>query len=536
MNIFKIIQNEIKAVIVDLQKHGHLMDGLDLRQVTAQPPRNPKHSDVASNVAMVLSKQAFKKPMELAELVGLQLKERVAWIDRLTVVEPGFINIKLSNDFWCFMMGAIANGQKPYLENIAGAEKILVEFVSANPTGPLHVGHTRGAIVGDVLCNILSATGYKISREYYINDMGNQMQILRDSVAAVLNKRPIPEGGYNGGYIKDIARSNREPEEYMLENIRSDLSDLGVKFDKFVREFDIISRTSNLPTSLEILRKKGLVYDDIDTGAVMFRSTRFGDDKDRVVQRGDGGSNTYFATDIAYHLNKIHRGYTNMINIFGADHDGYTKRLSSAVNALDDKAEINFIMVQLVRLMKDGKPFKMSKRKADYVTLRDVLDEIGADAIRYMMLMQTHNKGMDFDMDVAMAQTKDNPLWYVQYAHTRTCSVLEKAKENKLDMSLYTTNLIGSIIFNEYEVELLQKLSQWQYIMEGAALSREPHKLAIYLYDLASVFHKLWNSGNSFIDVDAPYQTILRLEVVRATQRILDAGLRIMGIAPLTKM
>lgn len=539
MNIFQIYQQLLVDTIKKLQKEDKLFAGLDLRQVGTQPPRNSGHGDIASNVALVLSKQAMKSPMDLAQLIADNLFES-EWTKEVNVIEPGFINFTINDDFWIKLIHYYNNDfNYPFLTNIGGGEKILMEYVSANPTGPLHIGHARGGIYGDALANLLEAVGYKIKREYYVNDAGNQIQKLEESIYAASHGHEIPEDGYHGEYIKELSKMPGAPIENIMNWIKKDLSDLGIEFDSFINEMDILVKSTNSEIALGILKKNDLIYTD-DTGATFFKSTKFGDDKDRVLVKSTG-ENTYFVGDVAYHLNKIHRGYDKLINVFGVDHSGYVTRIKSVVEALSEgKTEITIELVDLLHIMRDGKLVKMSKRHANYITLRDVLDEVGKDALRIMMLMQTNTKTINFDLDKVIEQSSDNPVWYMQYAHARTCSIMRRLKEFPELESQIANIFISDYSFTGTERELVKKLSQWQYLVEGAARKHEPHLVAIYLYDLATVFHRLWSEGRDkdklFIMEDNPELTALRVKLVTATQKVIKAGMEIIGVTPMEKL
>ncbi|KKN07393.1 hypothetical protein LCGC14_1067630 [marine sediment metagenome] len=539
MNIFQIYQQLLVDTIKKLQKESKLLAGLDLRQVSTQPPRNSEHGDIASNVALVLSKQAMKSPMDLAQLIADNLFES-EWTKEVNVIEPGFINFTINDDFWIKLIHYYNNDfNYPFLSNIGGGEKILMEYVSANPTGPLHIGHARGGIYGDALANLLEAVGYKIKREYYVNDAGNQIQKLEESIYAASRGHEIPEDGYHGEYIKELSKMPGDPIENIMEWIKKDLSELGIEFDNFVSEMDILVKSTNVEIALGILKKNDLIYTD-DSGATFFKSTKFGDDKDRVIIKSTG-ENTYFVGDVAYHLNKIHRGYDKLINVFGVDHSGYVTRIKSVVEALSEgKTEITIELVDLLFIMRDGKLVGMSKRHANYITLRDVLDEVGKDALRIMMLMQTNTKTINFDLDKVIEQSSDNPVWYMQYAHARTCSIMRRLKEFPELESQIANIFVSDYSFTQTERELIKKLSQWQYLVEGAACKHEPHLVAIYLYDLATVFHRLWSEGRDkdklFIMEDNPELTALRVKLVTATQKVIKAGMEIIGVTPMEKL
>ncbi|KKL28440.1 hypothetical protein LCGC14_2375140, partial [marine sediment metagenome] len=376
-------------------------------------------------------------------------------------------------------------------------------------------------------------------REYYVNDAGNQIEKLKDSILAVSRGHEIPEDGYHGEYIKELAKMSGNPIENIMGWIKKDLSDLGIEFDTFVSEMDILVKSTNVEMALDILKKNDLIYTD-DSSATFFKSTKFGDDKDRVIIKSTG-ENTYFVGDAAYHLNKIHREYAKLINVFGVDHSGYITRIKSVVEVLSNgETKIDIELVDLLHIIRDGKPVKMSKRQANYVTLRDVLDEVGKDALRIMMLMQTNTKTINFDMDKVVEQSSDNPVWYMQYAHARTCSIMRRLKEFPELESQIANVFIVDYSFTQTERELMKKLSQWQYLVEGAALKHEPHLVAIYLYDLATIFHRLWSEGRDkdklFIMEDNPELTALRVKLVLATQKLLKAGMEIIGVTPMEKL
>lgn len=539
MNIFQIYQQLLVDTIKKLQKEDKLFAGLDLRRISTQPPRNSEHGDIASNVALVLSKQAMKSPMDLAQLIADNLIES-EWTKEINVIEPGFINFTINDDFWIKLIHYYNNDfNYPFLSNIGAGEKILMEYVSANPTGPLHIGHARGGIYGDALANLLEAVGYKIKREYYVNDAGNQIQKLEESIQAVSYGHEVPEDGYHGEYIKELAKMSGDPIENIMNWIKRDLSDLGIEFDSFVSEMDILVKSTNPEIALARLEKNDLLYTD-DSGATFFKSTKFGDDKDRVLIKSTG-ENTYFAGDIAYHLSKIHRGYNKLINVFGVDHSGYVIRIKSVVEALSEgNIDFDIELVDLLYLMRDGKPMKFSKRQANYITLRDVLDEVGKDALRIMMLMQTNTKTINFDLDKVVEQSSDNPVWYMQYAHARTCSIMRRLKQFPELESQIENAFVFDYSFTGTERELVKKLSQWQYLVEGAAHKHEPHFVAIYLYDLAALFHRLWSEGRDkdklFIMEDNPELTALRVKLVIATQKVLKAGMEIIGVTPMEKL
>jgi arginyl-tRNA synthetase len=536
MNIFEILKNELHLSVASLQQRGVILSGLDHRLITTQVPRVASQGDVATSSALALSKQALKTPMELASIIATNISN--PYVRSVEVAAPGYVNFKLTTKFWVDLLKFYYTPLNSFLPQATSTQKILIEFVSANPTGPLHVGHTRGAVFGDVIANMYKAFGYNITREYYINDAGNQIETLKQSVEAAEQGHVIPDGCYSGSYISKL-KGLRNPELEVLNWIKKDLEDLGVVFDNWVSELDLLVQSNNLVQALEILESKGLVYDDETTNAKLFRSKKFGDDKDRVIFKSSGDG-TYFSGDIAYHLNKIHRQYTLLLSVLGADHAGYLKRIGGVINSLsNNQVAFKADLVQLVHLMRDGKPYKMSKRAGDYDTLRDVLDIIGKDAIRFLMLMQKQGTTLYFDLDKAAAKTMDNPLWYVQYAHARCCSVLKNATSPAVSV---ITGLIElySYEFTKEELAILNKWAQWQMMMQASLDNHEPHRITNYLYELAATFHAWWAVGNK----DATAQILtnddvacaMRLYLTIATKNVLATGLNILGIQPLVSM
>lgn len=585
MNVFADIEAKVKAALEALKSEGKLPADLVIPQPQADAPRDPSHGDVAINSAMVLAKAARMKPRDIAELIKGKL-EGDDGIAKADVAGPGFINITFTPQVWhALLLAIVTQGGKFGAGALSKGEKVNLEYVSANPTGPMHVGHCRGAVFGDALANLLAFAGYDVTREYYINDAGGQVNVLAES--AFLRYRealgedigPIPEGLYPGDYLIPVGQAlakdhgpsllNMPQERWlpvvrafaidrMMDMIRDDLAALNIRHDVFFSEASLTQAGADkIKAALDVLRAKGLVYegrlekpkghDDEeweDREQTLFKSTAFGDDEDRAIQKSDG-SYTYFAGDIAYHWDKLQRGFLHLINVFGADHIGYISRMKSAVAALsDNKADFDIKVVSLVKLFKNGEPFKMSKRAGTFVTLRDVVDEVGRDPVRFMMLYRKNQEELDFDFAKVTEQSKDNPVFYVQYAHARAASVLRNVKEQMpdLDTSLATlakTDL--SVLADPAEIDLIRKLAEFPVKLEGAAAAHEPHRVAFYLYDLASAFHGLWTRGNDsphlrFIQANDGVATRARLALVAATKQVINSGLKVLGVEALDAM
>ncbi|MEM6375250.1 MAG: arginine--tRNA ligase [Pseudomonadota bacterium] len=580
MNLFRDIRSVVLAKLDEMQAAGALPGGLDMGPITTEPPRDAAHGDMATNAAMVLAKQAGQKPRDLAEDLARRLTQDPR-IDTAEVAGPGFINLRLSNAAWHnVLQTALREGDGFGRSEMGAGQKVCVEYVSANPTGPLHVGHTRGAVVGDALARLLAYTGHDVTREYYINDGGAQVDVLARSVylrylEAHGQEVAFEDGTYPGDYLVPVGRALKDKvgdafvgkgeqfwldeirsfaTEAMMTLIRSDLAALGVEMDVFFSEKSLYG-TGRIEEALETLHLKGLIYEGVldppkgkkpedwePREQTLFRSTDHGDDVDRPVRKSDG-SWTYFAPDIAYHYDKIARGFTYLVDIFGADHGGYVKRMKAAVSALSDgEVPIDIKLTQLVKLYKNGEPFKMSKRAGTFVTLRDVVDQVGPDVTRFVMLTRKADAPLDFDFDKVLEQSRENPVFYVQYAHARLSSVMRKAKEAGLDVSdaaLLETDL-GSLS-DPAQVTLARKLAEWPRLVELAARMSEPHRVAFYLYDLASEFHALWNRGHDqpelrFLDEDNPSAAQAKIALARATGVVISAGLGILGVQPVEEM
>ena len=580
MNLFAEIRSLVIDSLQQMQAQGDLPDGLSFDAVTVEPPRDAAHGDMATNAAMVLAKPSSCKPRDIAQRLAtlLSADPRLASVE---VAGPGFLNLRLASTLWADVLRAILADPAGYGRATVGAGiKVNVEYVSANPTGPLHVGHTRGAVFGDALASMLDFAGYDVTREYYINDGGAQVDVLARSVylrylEAHGQEVAFEDGTYPGDYLIAVGQALKEKvgdsylgkgEQFWLEDvrefstlammelIREDLLALGVKMDVFYSEKSLYG-TGLIEAAIEDLKSKGLIYQGVleppkgkkpedwePREQTLFRSTDHGDDVDRPVQKSDG-SWTYFAPDIAYHYDKVQRGFDQLIDVFGADHGGYVKRMKAAVSALSyDKTSLDITLTQLVKLFKNGEPFKMSKRAGTFVTLRDLVDQVGADATRFVMLTRKNDAPLDFDFDKVMEQTKENPVFYVQYAHARICSVMRKAQLAGVaveDAVLQAADLAG--LTDAAELTLAAKLAEFPRLIEIAARSNEPHRIAFYLYDLASEFHALWNKGNEqpelrFLQEGNLATSQAKIALIRATAVVISNGLGILGVQPAQEM
>jgi arginyl-tRNA synthetase len=583
MNFFKYFLDEIKTEIVHLVTRDLLPAELDLSKIAVEPPRDPAHGDISTNAAMVLSKGAGKKPRDLAEMLAerLRLHEAVAAAE---AAGPGFLNLRLRDFFWHARLAEILRTGTAYGDSDIGrGQRINVEYVSANPTGPLHVGHGRGAIVGDALAALLEKAGFSVCREYYINDAGAQVDILarsthlryREALGEAIGS--IPEGYYPGEYLCETGRAlaERDGDRWlhelesewlgpvrafataaMLASIRADLLAMGVRHDEFISERSLVEAGAIEPV-LETLEGSGLIHVGVleppkgklpeDWEArpqTLFRSTQFGDDVDRPIRKSDG-SWTYFAADMAYHLDKYRRDFPVMIDVWGADHGGYVKRMQAAVTALTNgNGTLDVKLCQLVSLFDKGVPVRMSKRAGTFITLREVVDEVGKDVFRFMMLTRRNDQALDFDFAKVTEQSKDNPVFYVQYAHARAASVLRHAAEAFPDADLSPSALAAAPLdhlADEAELSLIRLLAGWPRLVESAAEAHEPHRIAFYLGEVAASFHGLWNKGKDdaslrFILSEAPDLTLARLALVQATAIVVASGLRVIGVEPVEEM
>ncbi len=579
MNLFADIRALTLNALATLTAEGVLPAGLDFAAVTVEPPRDASHGDMATNAAMVLAKPAGLAPRAIAEALAAKLAQdpRITAAD---VAGPGFLNLRLAPALWADVArAALAAGKAFGRSKLGAGVKVNVEFVSANPTGPMHVGHTRGAVFGDALAALLDFAGYDVTREYYINDGGAQVDVLARSAYERYREAnglepEIREGLYPGDYLIPVGEALKAkygaslldlPEaewleplrafaiEAMMAMIREDLALLGVEMDVFSSEKALYG-TGKIEAALGALRDQGLIYEGVleapkgklpedweEREQTLFRSTQFGDDVDRPVQKSDGAW-TYFAPDIAYHYDKVTRGFDLLIDVFGADHGGYVKRMKAAVAALSGgKVPLDIKLIQLVKLFKNDEPFKMSKRAGTFVTLRDVVEQAGAGVTRFHMLTRKNDAPLDFDFDKVLEQSKDNPVFYVQYAHARVCSVLRKAQEAGVDVSdagLAQANLEANT--HEAELKLARQIAEWPRLVEISARANEPHRVAFYLYELASDLHSLWNRGNDepslrFIQDDLA-TTRAKIALARASAVVISAGLSILGVTPAEEM
>ncbi|MDW4497576.1 arginine--tRNA ligase [Sulfitobacter sp. D35] len=579
MNLFADIRTLVIETLDAMVTAGQLPGGLSFENVTVEPPRDAAHGDMATNAAMVLAKPAGQKPRDIAEALAARLAEDTR-ITSAEVAGPGFLNLRLDAGVWQGLVGAILAAGTDYGRDCIGtAEKVNVEYVSANPTGPLHVGHTRGAVFGDALASLLDFAGHDVTREYYINDGGAQVDVLARSVylrylEAHGQEVAFEDGTYPGDYLIAVGEALKEKvgdayvgkgeevwlqdvrnfaTDAMMDLIRADLKALGVEMDVFYSEKSLYG-TGRIEAAIEDLRGKGLIYEGVleppkgkapedwePREQTLFKSTEHGDDVDRPVMKSDG-SWTYFAPDIAYHYDKVQRGFDALIDVFGADHGGYVKRMKAAVSALSEGGvPLDVKLTQLVKLFKNGEPFKMSKRAGTFVTLRDVVEQVGADVTRFVMLTRKNDAMLDFDFDKVLEQSRENPVFYVQYAHARVASVLRKAEEAGVavdDETLRAADL--SKLDHEAELAMAAKLAEWPRLVETAARTHEPHRVAFYLYDLAGAFHGLWNRGNDetslrFLQDDAQ-QSQAKIALARATAIVIASGLGILGVTPAQEM
>jgi arginyl-tRNA synthetase len=550
--IAALLENAIRSAVAD----GLLpLEGLP--PVEVDWTKDPGHGDYASNAAMVLARPARRKPRDIAGMLLERIDDSGRILAKAEIAGPGFINFFIREGCWLRLLKKVEDEGRRYgSSNLGKGLRVQVEFVSANPTGPLHIGHARGAVVGDVAANILSSVGYDVFREYYINDSGNQMDNLGKSVLLryrelLGRKEEFPEGCYRGEYIRDLAAEllkkegerylGMEPEEAIplltayaggaiLEGIKEDLRIFGVVFDLYFSERELY-REDGVGALLRALEEKGFVYREGET--LWFRTTAFGDEKDRVVIRQNGAP-TYFAADIAYHRNKFVRGFDTVIDIWGADHHGYIPRMSAAVQALGyPKESLKVILVQLVNLLRDGKPVAMSTRSGEFDTLREVVDEVGKDAARYNFLMRRSDSHLDFDLELAKRQSSENPVYYVQYAHARICSILRMASERGRAAPRYGEAKLDLLKLAE-EIDLIKAIARFPEVVEGAARTLEPHRLTFYLNDLAAIFHSYYNK-NKVITDDGDL-TGARLFLVKSVRTTLENALTMLGVSTPEKM
>ncbi|MDC3037301.1 arginine--tRNA ligase [Candidatus Pelagibacter sp.] len=576
MNIFEIYLDKIKSIISELQKDNKIIVPDNFNGINAEIPPPKFNCDISTNVAMVLSKINNKSPIELAEQLAPIIKDKDKLIETITIAKPGFINIKFKKSFWANFTKEISENSETFgINQKEKKNNYLVEFVSANPTGPLHVGHCRGAILGDVISNILTFNNHKVTKEYYVNDYGNQIINFTKSVyfriREITHKETFPFDNvdlYPGDYLIDFAKNISSNSNLNFDNydeisekltelsieqalllIKNNLNSLGINHDNFVSEKKIVL-DKEVENVVQFLEKNKFVYKGkikapegednnnwVEREQLLFKSTDFGDDKDRALQKSDG-SWTYFASDVAYHKNKVDRKFDYLINILGADHAGYIKRISSSVEALSgEKDKLICKISQLVKLIKDDKPFKMSKRKGDYITVDDLIEEVGKDATRFIMLNRSSDAELDFDFDAVKEKSKDNPLYYVQYCYARISSVFRHINKD-LNKKIETNNF--NFEYSEDEIKILKKLSEWPKCIDISSAKLEPHRIPVYLYELASEFHSYWNLGKQqpekrFIN-DQKEVSLDKLVFLKVISNVIKSGMDIVGVDTPSKM
>ncbi len=576
MNIFDEYLDNIKKILLNLSEKGDLILPNTLDGITTEIPPPKFHSDISTNVAMVLSKLNKKSPADLANVLSEEIKKKDKLIDEISVVKPGFINIKFKPIFWTnFTKEVIQNFQSFGMNSKEKKKNYLIEFVSANPTGPLHVGHCRGAILGDVIANVLLFNNHKVTKEYYVNDYGNQIVNFTKSVYLRIReisfneKFPNDEDLYPGDYLIEFAKNIIDSKKIVdfrnfekisdeltelsidesLKLIKKNLNSLGINHDNFISEKKLV-KNQEVEKVINYLQKNKFIYKGkikapegedndkwVEREQLLFKSTDFGDDKDRALQKSDGAW-TYFASDVAYHKNKLDRKFDKLINILGADHAGYIKRISSSVQALSNSDDKLICKVsQLVKLIKDKKPFKMSKRKGDYITVDDLINEVGKDATRFIMLNRSSDVELDFDFDNVIEKSKDNPLYYVQYCYARIASVFRHLnKDLKLDIKIEKYDFE----YSKEEVDILKKISEWPKCIDASSKKLEPHRIPSYLYELASLFHSYWNLGKDnpekrFINEDKKI-TDDKLIFLKLISNVIKSGMNIVGVSVPEKM
>jgi len=583
MNLHQHFRDEVVRIVKELAAEGRVPDGLETARVSMEPPREASHGDITTNAAMVLAKAAGMPPRDLALMLTERLDD-VEWISETDIAGPGFVNMRLRPDFWHARLKEILLAGTAYGDStLGGGIQVNVEFVSANPTGPLHVAHARGAVVGDALAALLDKAGFEVTREYYINDAGAQVDTLARS--AYLRYREalgedigvIPEGLYPGDYLKPVGEALAQKmgdkwldagediwlgeirtlaTSMMLDAIREDLQTLGIHFDVFTSEKALVQKGA-VDDVLKTLEDMGLIYtgvleppkgktpDDWEARPqTLFKASQFGDEVDRALKKSDG-SWTYFATDMAYHQDKYRRGFKTMVDVWGADHGGYVKRMNAAVGAVTGReGDLDVKICQMVHLKKGGETLRMSKRAGTFVTLDYLIGEVGRDVVRFMMLTRKNDSQMEFDLEKVLEQSRDNPVFYVHYAHARCRSVLRSAAEEwgegRLTPEALAEADIGLLV-NPAELDVIKVMASWPRLVESAAEAHEPHRVAYYLNDLATQFHALWNKGNDdarlrFIVAEDEPLTLARLALVQGVVTLIGSGLKVMGVAPVEEL
>jgi len=583
MNLFQHFRDEVIGIVEELAGQGTIPAGMDLTRVAVEPPREAAHGDFTTNAAMVLSKPAGMKPRDLADILAARLN-MIEWVQETEIAGPGFINMRLETQFWHQRLGEVLQAGTSYGDSTHGrGAAVNVEYVSANPTGPLHVAHARGAVVGDVLASLLNKAGFAVTREYYVNDAGAQVDTLarsaylryREALGETIKE--IPEGLYPGDYMIPVgqALADKYGDQWldadedvwladirsfavamMMDSVRDDLDSLGIDFDVFSSEKALVEKgaVDGVLAQLEQMElvytgvlepPKGKTPDDWEPRPqTLFRASQFGDEVDRALKKSDG-TWTYFATDMAYHLDKFQRGFKSMIDVWGADHGGYVKRMNAAVGAVTGgEGELDVKICQMVHLKKGGEALRMSKRAGTFVTLSDLIGEVGRDVVRFMMLTRKNDSQMEFDLDKALEQSRDNPVFYVHYAHARCRSVLRNAATEWGDDTISPSALAAadlSLLTDPSELDLIKVMAAWPRMVENAAEAHEPHRIAYYLNELATLFHALWNKGNDdarlrFIITGEPALTIARLALVQGVATVIVSGLQVIGVSPVEEL
>ncbi len=583
MNVFQIYKDKIRAILNDMMSAGELPQGLDLSRLTAEPPKDPAHGDISTNAAMVLAKAAGKNPRELGQEISEKIKA-LSTVQESAVAGPGFINFRLKPAEWQEVLRIILGRGIAFGDSkMGGGEKVNIEYVSVNPTGPMHAGHVRGAVIGDTLANLLQKAGYDVTREYYFNDAGTQVDVLarstylryREALGEAIGE--VPEGLYPGEYLKDVGQGlaardgnkwlGKEEFEwlvpvrtfavaYMIDVIRKDLQLIGIQHEVFTNEREIVEN-GTLEDVFKKLQDMDLIYqgtlpppkgkemEDWEPAELtLFRSSKFGDSSDRPLKKRDG-TWAYIMPDIAYHYDKMRRGYKWMIDVLGKDHGNYLDKMRPAVAALGGgAAKVDVIFCAMVKMLRNGEPVKLSKRSGNLITLREVVEEVGAGAVRFLMMWRTPDSDLEFDFAKVVEQTKDNPVFYVQYAHARCYSVMRNAKEMwpGIDVSpeaLAKANM--SRLASEDELSIVRIMANWPRFVEAAAEAHEPHRITFYLYDLASAFHGYWNKGKDdttlrFLHEDDKELSLARLALVKSVATVIASGLAVMGVTPVEEM